>query len=180
MKKSFLFLLALVCFFTSCVTTQNASDSFNGAWSEREMAQIASHFVEDFEASALAKGFYYNHGANACVATGYIACEEDFVNATSFSKYIESQMHRLKSVDGQLYKGKPFVSNEEALAWALTQGLDYLISGSIETKVEENENARPLRRYYVRLSVIDLTDGSSVYDWKDEHFTKAVRLVSPY
>ena len=173
MKKSFLFLLALVCFFTSCVTTQNASDSFNGAWSEREMAQIASHFVEDFEASALAKGFYYNHGANACVATGYIACEEDFVNATSFSKYIESQMHRLKSVDGQLYKGK-------ALAWALTQGLDYLISGSIETKVEENENARPLRRYYVRLSVIDLTDGSSVYDWKDEHFTKAVRLVSPY
>ena len=89
-------------------------------------------------------------------------------------------MHRLKSVDGQLYKGKAFVSNEEALAWALTQGLDYLISGSIETKVEENENARPLRRYYVRLSVIDLTDGSSVYDWKDEHFTKAVRLVSPY
>ena len=49
---------------------------------------------------------------------------------------------------------------------------------SIRTQLEQNDTARPVRRYYVSLSVVDVTDGKSVYDWKDEHIAKQVRIVS--
>lgn len=178
-KLSFFSLLALtcVCAFTSCVTTQSTDASFKGAWSKREMAQLASHYAEDVDASGLGKQFMYSHGASPSVTVGYISCDEDFVDAPLFSQYVVSELRRSKTVDCEVYEQKVFDSAESAWKWALDHGIDYVVTGSIRTQLEQNDTARPQRRYYVSLSVVDLTDGVSAYDWKDEHIVKQVRIA---
>ena len=179
-KQSFFLplVLGVVCVFSSCVTTQSTDASFMGAWSKREMAQLASHYVEDVDASGLGKQFLYSHGSSPSVTVGYVLCDEDFVEAPLFSQYIVSELRRSETVDCEVYEQKVFDSAESAWMWALDHGIDYLVTGSIRTQLEQNDTARPVRRYYVSLSVVDVTDGKSVYDWKDEHIAKQVRIVS--
>lgn len=141
------------------------------------MAQLASHYAEDVDASGLGKQFMYSHGASPSVTVGYISCDEDFVDAPLFSQYIVSELRRSKTVDCEVYEGKVFESKQSAFEWALEHGIDYLVTGSIKTQLEQNETDRPQRRYCVSLSVVDLTDGVSAYDWKDEHIVKQVRIA---
>ncbi len=178
--KKFLPVIFISLLVVSCASTPSATDSFDGLWTKRECAQIASDFVLTLDESSFSEDFFRSHGQTPVVAVGFISTVGDFEpDAAQFASYLASEARRAKSFTLELYEKKVFASDTDARVWAVDNGVDFLICGCIETRVEEKENARPVRRYVVSVSVLDLAnDFISVYDWTDSHLAKAIRRIT--